>query len=161
MGWKHAKKTLDFSRSLSIEKRKVREIGELLKLEMNQLSMRMTQMNKHFGEIRARWSTIKAPTEGSRSEFESLKIDIHNLSRDFLRLMTDGDDEFYETVKAIGETPKRNLDQLVTLTTRLHDICKGKLENNVPRCKEVADSREQLIQRLAELADNENCKPAP
>ncbi len=158
MGWKHARDSLKQSRQLSVEKEAVREIGERLKSEMNQFSVRMSRMNEDFRRIRAEWSKIESPSDVARKEFESQRKQIHESSKEILRFMTNGDDQFYAIVMEIEKTPKSKVDRMLTLTNSLQQICESKLENDVPLCKELVVLREQSVQRLAELANNEKRK---
>lgn len=155
MGWNRARASLEERRTLESERRGVRDIGGRLKAQMIEISARVGQMNQEFKLAREMWQSIEEPSEDAREEFERLKAEIRGLSDEIVKSMTNGDEEFEGIVAEINSTPKKNIDQLLALTIRMHQICKIKLDDDLPMCEGVATLRELAIKRLSDLAATE------
>jgi len=158
MGWKQGRASLEMSRTLKVERQAIRDVSAQLKTANENLQIRMEQVSADYLRETELWSKIASPSETAKINYATLRTEIRDYIKEYLQFKQNGDEELHDIAMAISTTRRTHTDELLTLTTHLHQIFRSKLENDIPRCREILGLREQAVIGLRELVESESLR---
>jgi len=158
MGWKQGRTSLEKSRTLNMERQAIRDVAAQLKTANENLQVRMEQVSDDYLRETELWSKIASPSETAKINYATLRTEIREYLKEYLQIKQNGDEDLRDAALAISTTRKTHTDELLTLTSHIHQIFRSKLENDIPRCRDILALREQAVIGLRELVQSESLR---
>jgi hypothetical protein len=148
MSWKLA-------RAVKEKKTEAGEITAQLKQELTGLLARNDRVKEELKRINELWLTIGSPRDSARLEFVELRSEIYQSSDEMMQGIMRYNTELRDIAQSIAQTPNSHYSELLALFSQMIDICKTRLESEVPRRREVTAWREQGIEKLRHIVEVE------
>lgn len=156
MKWRQA---WNVSQAVRSERKALAEASELLKREVATLNSRNDLVTRELQVTREHWRFLDAPSDSAKGTYQSLSHEnarsIELMSVEIGKYQV----ELGELVERIATTPQSKLMQLLPLLQRMHEICRERLQTEIPRRRELTAMREDAAKRLKQLVESETVKP--
>lgn len=159
MGLKQAREGWKQSQAVEEAKREVRDITQQLGTALMEVKDRNDRITANLKQVNEMWLSIESPSEGGLHEFMSLRTEF-NRSLEALVEGVAQTEKLHEISQEIARTPKTNFNDLLELYSQIVAICRSRLELEIPERAIVCAWREQQIEKMRVLAEEEIVRAA-